>query len=76
MHHIVEPPKPDCASGHPVSRRALLEGSASAGLAAATIGWGGASLHLRNAHAADPAPGAWSARQIAAFRIREAVAQA
>ena len=76
MHHIVEPPKPDCASGHPVSRRALLEGSASAGLAAATIGWGGASLHLRNATAADPAPGAWSARQIAAFRIREAAAQA
>jgi hypothetical protein len=35
MHPIVEPLKGDRASPHPVSRRALLEGSASAGLVAA-----------------------------------------
>jgi hypothetical protein len=40
MHDIVEPLKPDRASRHPVSRRALLEGSARAGLVAAAAGWG------------------------------------
>jgi hypothetical protein len=76
MHHIVDPPKPSPASTAPVSRRALLEGTASAGFVAAAAGWGSAALRPHDAHAADPAPGAWSARQIAVFRIRQAAAQA
>jgi hypothetical protein len=59
----------------PVSRRALLEGTAGAGFVAAA-GWGSAALRPHDAHAADPAQGAWSARQIATFRIRQAAAQA
>src|SRR5262249_19124782 len=42
MHPIVEPLKPDRASPHPVSRRALLEGSASVGLVAAAVSSGAA----------------------------------
>jgi len=38
MHHIVEAPKPNRASVHPISRRALLEGS-SAGFVAAVGGF-------------------------------------
>ncbi|MBV8240170.1 MAG: hypothetical protein JOY75_05195 [Hyphomicrobiales bacterium] len=71
MRHIVEPPKPDRASLHPVSRRALLEGSASAGLAAAAVGWGSAALRPGDANAAEASP-----RQTAAFRMRQAAAQA
>src|SRR5262249_14164502 len=71
MHHIVEPPKPDRASPHPVSRRALLEGSASAGLVAAAAGWGAAALRPGDANAADGSP-----RQMATFRMRQAAAQA
>jgi hypothetical protein len=70
MHPIVEPLKPDRASPHPVSRRALLEGSASAGLVAAA-GWSGAALRSGDANAADGSP-----RQTAAFRMRQAAAQA
>jgi len=75
MHHIVEPPKPDYASGHPVSRRALLGGSASAGFVGAAVGGGGFVLCPSDAKAADPASGVRSARQMASFRIREAAAQ-
>ena len=53
MHHIVEAPKPNRTSGHPISRRALLEGSASAGLVAAAAGWGSAALRPNDANAAD-----------------------
>src|SRR5215831_20695221 len=56
MHDIVEPLKPDHATRHPVSRRALLEGSASAGLAAAAVGWGSAALRPGDANAADASP--------------------
>lgn len=51
MHHIVEPLKGDRASQHPVSRRALLEGSASADLVAAATGWGSAALGPGDANA-------------------------
>src|SRR5262245_36794763 len=71
MHDIVEPLKPHHASRHPVSRRALLEGSASAGLVAAAAGWGSAALRPNDANAADASP-----RQTAAFRMRQAAAQA
>src|SRR5262249_7395637 len=54
-------------SKHPISRRALLEGSASAGLVAAA----GAALRSDDANAADASP-----RQTAAFRMRQAAAQA
>ena len=76
MHQIVQPLKPDPASLPPVSRRALLEGSASAALVAAAVGSSGAVLRPGAANAADPAPAGRSARQMAAFRIREAAAQA
>ena len=71
MHDIVEPLKPHHASRHPVSRRALLEGSASAGLVAAAAGWGSAALRPNDANAADASP-----RQTAGFRMRMATAQA
>src|SRR5262249_13023696 len=70
MHPIVEPLKGDRASPRPVSRRTLLEGSASAGLVAAA-GWSGAALRSGDANAADGSP-----RQQAAFRMRMAAAQA
>jgi hypothetical protein len=66
MHQIVEPPKPNPASPASASRRTLLEGTASAGFVAAAAGCGSAALRPHDAHAADPAPGAWSPRQIAA----------
>ena len=75
MHHIVEAPKPNPTSGHPISRRALLEGSASAGFVAAAAG-GGSVLRTGDANAADPGAGGPGARQMAAFRIRQAAAQA
>jgi len=71
MHHIVEPLKPDRARPCPISRRALLEGSASTGLVAAAAGWGSAALRPNDANAADTSP-----RQTAAFRVRMAAAQA
>jgi hypothetical protein len=70
MHDIVEPLKPDRASRHPVSRRALLEGSARAGLVAAAAGWSSAALGPGDVNAADGSP-----RQTAAFHIRQAAAQ-
>ena len=85
MHHNIEPPQTDDASGDPVSRRALLEGSASAGFVAAVIAGGGSILRSGDANAADPVPdgrpprqlaGGQSARQMTAFRIRQAAAQA
>src|SRR5262245_37382817 len=76
MHQLVEPPKPKPVSPAPVARRAQLEGTASAGFVGAAACWGNAALGPHDAHAADPAPGTWSARQIAAFRIRHAAAQA
>jgi hypothetical protein len=75
MHHIVEAPKPNPTSGHPISRRALLEGSASTGFVAAAAG-GGSVLRPGEANAADPGAGGSGARQMAAFRIRQAAAQA
>jgi hypothetical protein len=74
MHQILDPP--NAARPTPVSRRTLLEGTAVAGLVAGVAGCGRGALGSRDAHAADPTPGAWSARQIAAFRIRQAAAQA
>src|SRR5262249_37768572 len=85
MHHNVEPPQTDDASGNPVSRRALLEGRPSAGFVAAVIAGGGSVLRSGDANAADPVPdgrpprqlaGGQSARQMTAFRIRQAAAQA
>lgn len=76
MHHILEPPKPDRASLLPISRRVLLERSATAGLIAAGADWVGAALRPGDANAADPAPGGGSSRQMAAFRIRQAAARA
>ena len=70
MHPIVEPPNSDRATARPVSRRTLLEGSASAGLVAAAAGWGAAALRPGDANAADGSP-----RQMAAFRIRQAAAR-
>jgi hypothetical protein len=67
MHHIVEAPKPNPTSGHPISRRALLEGSASTGFVAAAAG-GGSVLRPGEANAADPGAGGSGARQMAAFR--------
>ena len=65
MHHNIEPPQTDHASGHPVSRRALLEGSASAGFVAAVIAGGGCVLRSGDANAADPVPDGRSPRQLA-----------
>ena len=76
MHQVVDQPKPDCASARRVSRRALLEGSASAALVTAAVGGGGAILCPSAANAADPAPGGGPPRQMAALRIRQAAAQA
>jgi hypothetical protein len=71
----VETSKPERTSLPSVSRRALLEGSASAGLVATAGGWVSAAPGPGDATAADPAQAGGSARQIAAFRIREAAAQ-
>jgi hypothetical protein len=73
-HHILEPPKADRASQCPISRRALLEGSAS--VVAAVGGWAGTTLLPAAANAADPAAGGSSPRQLATFRMRQAAAQA
>ena len=76
MHHIVAPANSERTSPSPLSRRALLERSASAGFIAAGASWVGATLRPADANAADPAPGGGSPRQLAAFRIRQAAAQA
>src|SRR5215813_5755322 len=74
MHDILEPPKADRAKQSPISRRTLLEGSAS--VVAAVGGWAGTTLLPGAANAADPAAGGGSPRQQAAFRMRMAAAQA
>ena len=74
MYQVVEPPKPDRTSPPTVSRRALL--SASAGFVAAGAGWVGAALRPGNTSAAVPAPAGQSVRQLAAFQMRQAAAQA
>ena len=73
MHDILEPPKADRARQSPISRRTLLEGSAS--VVAAVGGWAGTTLLPGAANAADPAAGGGSPRQEAAFRVRMAAAQ-
>src|SRR5262249_26718823 len=70
MYQPVESPK-----ARPVSRRALLEASAGAGLIAAA---GGVSAAPRpdDATVADPGLVGRTPHQLAAFRIRQAAAQA
>jgi hypothetical protein len=72
MHRTLESLKANSASPLCVSRRAVLEGSASFALA---VGWSGAAVGSGTARAADAVPGGGSPRQMAAFRIRRAVAQ-
>ena len=74
MHRIVEQSKADPASPFRVSRRALLERSASSALGAA-VGWSSSLIGPDSASAADSVPGGGSTRQTAAFRIRQAAAQ-
>lgn len=74
MHDILESPKADRARQSPISRRTLLGGSAS--VVAAVGGWAGTTLLPGAANAADPTAGGGSARQQAAFRMRQAAAQA
>jgi len=76
MRRIVEPMKADPATPLRVSRRALLEGSASSVLGAAAVDWSGTVIGPGTASAADSAQGGGSPRQMAAFRIRQAAAQA
>src|SRR5262245_5459345 len=73
MHDILESPKADRARQSPISRRALLKGSAS--VVAAVGGWAGITLLPGAANAADPAAGGGLPRQQAAFRMRQAAAQ-
>src|SRR5262249_53759308 len=75
MHDILESPKADRARQCSISRRTLLEGSASV---AAAVGGLAATTHMPGrANAADPAPGGGqSPRQLATFRMRQAAAQA
>ena len=75
MHRIVEQPNTDPTGPLRVSRRALLEGSASSALGAAAIGWSSSVIGPDSASAADSIGGG-SPRQMAAFRIRQAAAQA
>src|SRR5262245_52851372 len=72
MYQAVESPK----AGVPVSRRALLEASAGAGLIAAAGGGVSAARGANDATAADPALAGRTPHQLAAFRIRQAAAQA
>lgn len=74
MYQVVEPPKPDRTRPPTVSRRALL--SASAGFVAAGAGWVGAALRPGDASAAVPALAGQSVRQLVAFQMRQAAAQA
>jgi len=73
MGPMPKSPKQDYASPVPVSRRALLETGASAGIVTA-VGCG-AALRGGPASAADPAPTDRSARQLAVFHIRQGAAQ-
>ena len=75
MHRIVEQPKADPASPLRVSRRALLEGSASSALGVAA-GWSSSVIGPDSASAAESMPGGGSPRQMAVFRIRQTGAQA
>ena len=75
MHWTVERPKSDPTNPLRVSRRALLEGSASSALGAAAFGWSSSVISLDGASAAD-APGGGSPRQMASFRIRQTAAEA
>ena len=70
MHRIVEQPTGDPTGPLRVSRRALLEGSASSALGAAAIGWSSSVIGPDSASAADSIGGG-SPRQMAAFRIRQ-----
>ena len=76
MHRIVEQPTGDPTGPLRVSRRALLEGSASSALGAAAIGWSSSVIGPDSASAADSMPGGGSPRQMAAFRVRQTAAQA
>ena len=57
MRRIVEPMKADPATPLRVSRRALLEGSASSVLGAAAVDWSGTVIGPGTASAADSAQG-------------------
>src|SRR5262249_62240073 len=70
MHDILEPPKADRARRYPISRRTLLEGSAS--VVAAVGGWAGTTLLPGAANAADPAAGGGAPRPPAGFPVRQA----
>jgi len=72
MYQAVESPK----ASRPVSRRALLEASAGAGLIAAAGGGVSAAPRPNDATAADPALVGRTPHQLAAFRVRQAAAQA
>jgi hypothetical protein len=70
MPWTLDPLQADSANPLRVSRRALLEGSASSALGAAALGWSG------SARAANAVPDGGARRQMAAFRIRQAAAEA
>ena len=76
MGQNAKPSKPDSASATPLSRRSFLETGTSAGLATASVGWGAATFQPVGANAADPTQVNRSPRQLAAFQIRQAAAQA
>src|SRR5262245_45007604 len=59
-----------------VSRRALIGVGASVGLATAAVDWPDAVFRSKAANAADPTLANRSPRQVAAFQIRQAAAQA
>src|SRR6516164_8441576 len=60
----------------PVSRRFLLETGASIGFVAATADWASAEPRPEAANAGGPTSGSPSSRKSAAFKIRQAAAQA
>src|SRR5262245_17095992 len=72
MSQAIESPK----ASRPVSRRALLEASAGAGVIAAAGGGVSAAPRPDDATAADPALVGRTPHQLVAFRIRQAAAQA
>jgi hypothetical protein len=76
MHRLIEPPKTDPTNPLRLSRRALLEGGGSSALGGAALGWSGTIIDRSAARAADIAPGGGAPRQMTAFRIRQAAAQA
>src|SRR5215468_4536040 len=70
MDHVAKPLKPKSREVPGLSRRALLEAGAGAGLAVGALGW------RNTAEAADPTPAEASTRQVAVSRVRQAAAQA